>query len=222
MIVKSLSLLLLAAFLQSPGCKDAAPEIPATDKNVNRANKELKMNQEVNPKVEEWVKEPPFDDPLEQQKKPDFSYEDWFKRGRALPNAVESLIELLKREDLENPSGIGMCAAYGVGWIGDKRPQISEALLRCLASKDLNLRIEAVAALGRQGDASIVPTLAKLLLDKNENINVRGNACISIGRLKAPSSEKLLTDALNDAASFIVLCDKEGLRLLRENHSPQS
>ncbi len=180
------------------------------------------MNQEVNPKVEEWIKEPPFGDRLEQQKKPDFSYEDWFKRGRALPNAVESLIELLNREDLENPSGNGMRTAYGLGWIGDKRPQISEALLRCLESKDLNLRIEAVAALGRQSDASVVPTLAKLLLDKNENINVRGNACISIGRLKAPSSEKLLTDALNDEAPFIVLCAKEGLRLLRENDSPQS
>lgn len=216
MIVKPLFLLLLAAFLQSPGCKDAAPEFPSTDKNVNRVNKELKMSQKVNPKVEEWIKEPPFDDPLEQQKKPDFSYEDWFKRGRALPNVVESLIELLKREDLENPSGNGMRTAYGLGWIGDKRPQITEALLRCLPSKDLNLRIEAVAALGRQSDASIVPTLAKLLLDKNENINVRGNACISIGRLKAPSSEKLLTDALNDEAPFIVLCAKEGLRLFHE------
>lgn len=180
------------------------------------------MSQEFNPQVEEWVKEPPFDDPVEQQKKPDFSYEDWFKRGRALPNAVETLIQLLDREKLEEPSGNGMRAAYGLGWIGDKRPEITKALLRCIYSKDLNLRIEAVSALGRQSNASVVPTLEKLVLDKEENANVRGNACIAIGRLKAPTSEKILTDALNDSDSFVVLCAKEGLRLLRENDSSQS
>jgi len=177
------------------------------------------MNQEFNPKVEEWLQEAPFDDPIKQQQTPNFSYDDWFKRGRALPNVIESLIQLLEQEKLENPSGIGMRVAYALGWVGDKRPQITKALLRTLYSKDLSLRIESVSAIGRQGDASVSPTIEKLLLNKDEDINVRGNACIAIGRLGAPSAEKLLTDALKDSDPFIVSCAKEGLRLLNEKKS---
>lgn len=180
------------------------------------------MSNEFNPKVVEWVKEPPFDDPVQQQKKPDFSYEDWFKRGRALPNVIETLVELLEREELTNPSGDGMRVAYALGFVGDKREQITKVLLRAINSNDLNLRIEAISALGRQGDGSVLPTLEKLLLNKEENVNVRGNACIAIGRLGVPSSKKILTDALNDEEQFIVLCAKEGLRLLNEKQPQQS
>jgi HEAT repeat protein len=180
------------------------------------------MNQDFNPKVVEWVKEPPFDDPVEQQRKPNFSYEDWFKKGRSLPHLIETLIKLLEQEDPEHPSGIGMRVAYALGWLGDKRKQAVEVLSKMLSSKDLNLRIEAVSALGRQGDASVLPTLEKLLLNKEENVNVRANSCIAIGRLGIPSSEKLLIDTLNDSDPFLVRCAKEALRLLHEKESPHN
>lgn len=222
MFVKPLFLMLIFVFLQSEGCKKPPKGNSQTGNSINQTQKELKVNQEFNPKVEEWVKEAPFDDPVKQQQTPNFSYEDWFKRGRALPYSIETLIKMLEREDLEKPSGNGMRVAYALGWIGDKRKQIVEVLTKSLGSKDLNLRIEAVSALGRQGDASVAPTIEKLLLNTEEDANIRGNACISLGRLKAPSSEKLLTNALNDSDPFIVLCAKEGLRLLREQEPPQS
>ncbi len=177
------------------------------------------MNQEFNPKVVEWVKEPPFDNPIEQQQKPNFSYEDWFKRGRALPHVVETLIILLEQEDPEHPSDIGMRVAYGLGWVGDKRRRAVESLIKALNSRDLNLRMEAASALGRQGDSSVLPTLEKLLLNKEEDINVRANACIAIGRLGMPSSEQLLTNTLNDSDPFLASCAKEALRLLHEKKS---
>lgn len=216
MFVRPLFLMLLFVFLQFHGCKNLS------ESSINQTHKELTVNQEFNPKVEEWVKEPPFDNPIEQQQKPNFSYEDWFKRGRALPSVVETLIKLLEQEDPENPSDVGMRVAYALGWLGDKRKQAIEVLSKALKSKDLNLRIEAVSALGRQGDASVLPTLEKLLLNKEEDVNVRGNACVAIGRLKVPSSEKLLTNALNDSDPFIVSCAKEGLRLFHEKGSPQN
>jgi len=178
------------------------------------------MSQEFHPKVLEWVKEPPFDDPNALRLEPDFSYEEWLKRGRALPHLVETLIILLEREDPEHPTDIGMRAAYALGWLGDKRKQAVEVLLKALDSKDINLRVEAASALGRQGDASVAPTLEKLLLDKREDVNVRANACIAIGRLGAPSSEKLLREMLKDSDPFIARCAEEALRLLHEETSP--
>ena len=145
---------------------------------------------------------------------PDFSYENWFEEGRSLPGAVEVLVELLQQEDLERPSGDGMRVAYALGWIGDDRKEAVDALLRALDSKDVALRVEATAALGRLGDPGVLPTLEKLLADKSEDINVRANACISIGRLGDPSSEKLLRATLKDKNPFIAKCAQEALRLL--------
>lgn len=163
-------------------------------------------------KVLEWLQEAPFSDP-DHVTKPDFSYEDWFKRGRSLPESIETLVELLEREDLKNPSGNGMRAAYALGWIGDKRKRLRDALLRALDSKDVSLRVEAASALGRQGDATFLPTLQKLLRNAKEDVNVRANACIAIGRLRVPSSEALLKQTLQDSDPFIVSCAKKALRL---------
>src|SRR5262245_3343303 len=58
-------------------------------------------------RVREWLMKAPFDDPRALAAQPDFSYEDWFNEGRALPYRVEVLTELLEREDLQQPSGDG-------------------------------------------------------------------------------------------------------------------
>ena len=126
---------------------------------------------------------------------------------------METLVELLEQEDLMHPSGNGMRAAYALGWIGDKSKRVVDVLLRSLGSKDVALRVEATAALGRQGDASVLPALEKLLTDKKEDVNVRANACIAIGRLRVPSSEVLLRQTLHDSDPFLVRCAEEALRL---------
>lgn len=165
-------------------------------------------------RVREWLMKAPFDDPWLLAVQPNFSYEGWFDEGRALPQAVEVLIALLEQEDLNQPSGDGMRVAYALGWIGDKRKRAIDALLRVLDSKDIALRVEAAAALGRQGDSTILPTLMKVMEDVKEDINVRANACIAIGRIGDPSSEAPLKHLLQDNNPFLATCAKEALRLL--------
>jgi HEAT repeats len=179
-------------------------------------DKEWKMDHKFNPRVVEWVGEAPFDNPVAQQQRPNFSYDEWFQRGRLLPYAVETLVKLLEQEDVERPSGNGMRVAYALGWVGDKRREVLDGLAKATKSRDVNLRMEAVSALGRQGDESVVPTIEKLLQNKRENVSVRGSAYVALGRLKVSSSEKLLMEALSDSDPFIVSCAKEGLRLFRE------
>lgn len=164
--------------------------------------------------VLDWVREAPFSDPVRLRAHPNFSYDDWFARGRALPRAVETLIALLEREDHEHPSGDGMRLAYALGWIGDKRRRGVDALLRALGSRDLTLRTEAASALGRQGDVTVLPTLEHLLTNENEDINVRANACVALGRLGVRSAEGLLRQTLSSQNSFLVACAQEALRLL--------
>lgn len=167
----------------------------------------------MNKKVLEWLKEAPFNDPAALKSKPNFSYENWFARGRALPDAIDTLLELLMQEDLTHPSGDGKRIAYALGWIGDKRKRAIDVLLRVLGSKDVALRSEAAAALGRQGDVTVLPILGKLLTNKDEDVNVRANACIAIGYLRVPASEALLRQTLQDTDQFIVRCAEEALRL---------
>lgn len=62
----------------------------------SRAGEERVVNQDV----VAWVREAPFDDPIALQKTPSFSYEGWIARGRALPQASETLIAMLEHEDL--------------------------------------------------------------------------------------------------------------------------
>jgi HEAT repeat protein len=177
-----------------------------------RDNLQSEKDAAMNQAVMDWLNEAPLQD-LRKLKKP-FSYDDWFARGQALPHSVDTLIELLEKEDLEHPSGDGMRVAYALGWIGDKRTRGVDALLRALGSKDINLRIEAASALGRQGNASVVPTLEKLLADPKEDVNVRANACISLGRIRDPSAEPLLRQTAQSHDAFLVACAEEALRLM--------
>src|SRR5262249_9347558 len=119
--------------------------------------------------VLEWVREAPFSDPIKQRANPNFSYEEWFAKGRRLPGAVDTLVELLEKEDLEHPSGDGMRLAYALGWIGHRDQRAIIALVRCLGSKDIGLRVESVAALGRIGDASVLPLLEGLVRDTQQD-----------------------------------------------------
>jgi hypothetical protein len=200
------------------GCATQSYALPETADIYPQLHKGVIMNKEVL----DWLKEAPFSDPDHMRLKPDFSYEDWFARGRSLPESIETLIKLLEREDLMHPSGNGMRTAYALGWIGDKRKRAIDALLRSLGSKDVALRVEATSALGRQGDETVLPTLEKLLTNKKEDVNVRANAIIAIGRLQLPSSEALIRQTLNDSDPFIVRCAEEALRLHGGGESERS
>jgi hypothetical protein len=202
-VITSIALILLS------NCYRRSCDPQPNEYVFSQLKKEVTMDQ----KVLDWLKEAPLTDPILMRLRGNFSYEDWFVRGRSLPNSIETLIELLEQEDLTHPSGNGMRAAYALGWIGDKRRRGVDALLRSLGSKDVTLRVEATSALGRQGDASVLPTLEKLLTNKKEDINVRANACIAIGRLRVPSSEVLLRQTLHDSDPFLVRCAEEALRL---------
>ena len=77
---------------------------------------------------------------------PGFSYDEWFKEGKALPRSVDILAGILEAENLEKPSADGMRIAYALGWIGDRRRQVVEALIRALQSRNVALRMEAISA----------------------------------------------------------------------------
>ena len=170
-------------------------------------------------RVREWLAKAPFDDPQALRAQPNFSYDEWLATGRSLPESIETLIELLEREDLQHPSGNGMRAAYALGWIGDRRRRAVDALLRSLGSSDVTLRVEATAALGRQGSVAVLPMLEKLLTDTKGDVNVRANACISIGRLAPPSGKAILRKALNDRDPSIARAAAEALRILNERRA---
>lgn len=163
----------------------------------------------------QWSREIPLTDPLKQRANPNFSFEEWLARGRKLPSVVDTLIKLLDEEDLQHPSGDGMRLAYALGSLGERRRPAVNALVRSLGSKDVDLRSGAAIALGSIGDASVVHRLENLVKDRHENKYVRGNACVSIGRLGARSAEPVLREALKDPEPFVELCAQEGLKLLQ-------
>jgi HEAT repeat protein len=166
-----------------------------------------------------WVRKAPFDDMKLMAMEPNFSYDEWFRRGRELPHSVEILSQMLGEEQLDRPSGDGMRIAYALGWIGDRRKTVIAALIRSVGSKDTALRAESASALGRLRETSARPLLEKLLADPKEDTNVRGNACIALGRIADPRSEPLLHSISKSSDAFLSACGKEALRLYKENVS---
>jgi HEAT repeat protein len=175
----------------------------------------------MNPDVVAWVREAPFEDTFRQGGPAPFSYEAWFARGRALPNATGTLAGLLEREDLLHPSGDGRRVAYALGWIGTRGDaRAIAALRRGLGSRDVALRMEAAQALGHLGDAAVLPTLAALLRDTREDANVRANAAIGLGRTGLAAADPVLRSVLTDGNGFVVASAREGLRLLHAAGAP--
>jgi HEAT repeat protein len=168
--------------------------------------------------VRAWLRKAPFDDPAAQAAQPDFSYEAWIEEGKKLPRVVDALMELLE-DELSEPSGAGERLAYALGWMGDRRAVA--ILTASIESQDPNLRVEAVAALGRLGDESVFDKLRQLLEDESEDPNVRANAAIAIGRLGAPESQEALKRAARSSNPFIAASAEEGLRLLGGTDSPR-
>jgi hypothetical protein len=163
-----------------------------------------------------WLSEAPFDDPAMLQSNPNFSYEDWFKRGRTIYYVEETLSQFVEVPVSQAADLRKAHAAYALGWVGTKgKKQTIQSLLYALTGKDNRVRMEAAAALGRLGDESVLEPLKKLAADRKEDVNVRGNAYVALGTLGIPSAEEVIRGGTQDPDPFIVKCAKEGLRLLR-------
>jgi hypothetical protein len=182
---------------------------------VNAQGEPARKEKPMDIQVLQWAREAPLMDPTKLRANPNFSYEEWIARGRKLTGVVETLVKLLNEEDLQHPSGDGMRLAYALGLLGDRRREAVDALVRCIGSRDVGLRSTAAGALGSVGDGSVVALLESLVRDRHQDKTVRGNACVSIGRLGAHSAEPVLREALKDPEQFVVLCAEEGLKLLR-------
>lgn len=165
-------------------------------------------------RVREWLSEPPFEDARRLHEPREFSYEDWFERGRALPAVTESLIEILSGEPLDRPTRFNYGAAYALGWVGDRRAL--PTLLQTMNAPHPLVRMESVAALGRLGDVSVVDSILAKLNDPKEQADVRANACVALGTLKAPGAKQALERARRDGDDFIVRSAEAALRLLNE------
>jgi hypothetical protein len=199
-----------------------ASEVISQQASAPKEKQMAEKKQMAETRVLLWVREAPLFGDNEYSTKQaldagpaNFPYEEWFARGRKLPGVVETIVEQLEKEDLQHPSGDGERMAYALGWVGDRRQRAIDALVRCLGSKDLMLRIEAVAALGRIGNESVEPLLESLVNDRQQDRNIRGNACVSIGRLGARTAEPVLRKALKAPDLFVVVCAQEGLKLLQ-------
>lgn len=165
--------------------------------------------------VMEWLMEPPFSNPYHPHTPANFTYPAWIERGRKLPGCADAMIGLLEQEDLGKPSAHGVRAAYGLGWVGSDSARVSAALLRCNGSKSVELRFEAIAALGRMRSSSSVRIIEALAANAKEDVNVRGNALIALGNIAEPSSEPVLQAGTRDPDAFVARCATEGLKIFQ-------
>jgi len=76
--------------------------------------------------------------------------------------SVDGLLKLTQDTDTE----VRDWAVFGLGVLGDAdRPEIREALLRCLNDADENVSEEAAVGLGRRQDQRVIPRLQAMLDD---------------------------------------------------------
>lgn len=86
--------------------------------------------------------------------------------------------------------------------------------LQQLESHDVTVRSDAAHALGKLGDESAVPALARALQDSDEY--VRKSAVVALKRISGPAAGEALRAALADRSEQVVLQAVNGLRDLRD------
>jgi len=160
--------------------------------------------------VQAWLAKAPFDDPKALAANPHFSYQNWIEEGRKLPHVVDVLVELLHKQNM-TPTGAGERIAYALGWVGDNRAVAD--LVEALMSRQLTLRAESAAALGRIDDPRALAPLTRLVQSEKEDATVRANAAIALGQLGGAEAEAVLRKAAVDPDSFVARAATEGLRL---------
>jgi len=108
---------------------------------------------------------------------------DWIVQGRAISGAAAKLETLLANRDsrVELPQ-----VAFALGYLG--RSESLPVLMAALDSPDFYVRMEAAASLGRLDDERAIGPLCHVLANDQDS-NVRGNAALSLGRIKAPERQ---------------------------------
>lgn len=76
-------------------------------------------------------------------------------------------------------------------------------LLPLLSGRDRVLAIEAVVALGRIGDPTVIPALLAGIRDRSADPRLRAEATTALGSIRAPGVNDLLLDLLSDPQSEI-------------------
>ena len=101
-------------------------------------------------------------------------------------------------------------AAFGLGWIPDQAP----ALITLLDDPDVDVRRQAVASLGRQGDPQALEPLVRALGDPNSFL--RTTAAQALGALGDPRATPSLRESLQDPTTLVAGASAVALRQLGE------
>jgi len=88
--------------------------------------------------------------------------------GAAGGEAVPSILELLRHKQVQRQQ-YGLLAVMALPALP---PEVLEALLESLRSKDLSIREAAILALGRQKATAAVPQVIEALADPDENVSI--------------------------------------------------
>eukprot|EP01080_Neovahlkampfia_damariscottae_P008383 gene8383-208_t len=113
-------------------------------------------------------------------------------------------LDVLKIEDLGNlleDKKVSLTEKTRVLWklrAHEKKDKAVKELIRGLISDSALLKHEIAYVMGQIGDFSAIPTLEKLLADKNEDCMVRHEAAESLGAIGKLESIKILTEFLKD------------------------
>lgn len=105
-------------------------------------------------------------------------------------NVTEALLKLLAGESLSEPTARTVDIVYALGRVGDQNA--AGPLLEALRKGNDALRATAAGALGDIRARNAFRQLRSLALDSAEDLNVRGNACIALGKLRSPKSREAL------------------------------
>lgn len=127
------------------------------------------------------------------------SYEEWLNKGRRIPHVGVILTKLLAAKDAASKVNRSQ-VAYAIGWVGDV--QSVPALIDAVREKDVLLRIESAAALGRLKDTAAIDALCTVLAADPAS-NVRANAAVALGSFSGEKVRTSLELALRDESQFV-------------------
>ncbi|MFN5290671.1 MAG: HEAT repeat domain-containing protein, partial [Planctomycetia bacterium] len=122
----------------------------------------------------------------------------------------EAVMALLQKASLDSDSSVGQIAAQN---LVDNPDSAIEALVKGLASKDVQVRFRSVSNLAQMGEraAKAMPALVETLRDRD--VGVRWESALALGRMKAKAKEAVqpLTEALEDPAYQVRMMAAEAL-----------
>lgn len=157
--------------------------------------------------VYQWLWEMPMDTPQEVRTTP-LTYEEWRAKGFTF---VALSKRLLAMEEKTSDAWDRSLIAIAMGEYGES--ECVDKLIEMLRCDQDVVRIRAAEALGRIADERAIPALYQAA--SNENVNVRANAILGLGRI----SKKLNTEirkGLTDRDEFVRECAQTALKMAED------